>query len=138
MIWGDVGVDEGHAVHLQVGTFAEDINVLLDIEPTQGGETSELRPWESNGLDIERFCEEGDDFEAGNVGGWYDEACDGVCRAKLERMEFGHAAVENRSEELVRDIEVEMVPTVCGRNYQLENMIIKIGFKVDWGRNIEM
>lgn len=63
-----------HAVHLQVGTFAKDINVLFDAEPAQGREGCELGPWERDGLNKKWFREEGNNFEAGNVGVWDDEA----------------------------------------------------------------
>jgi len=91
-------MEDRHAVHLQIGTSAKNVHVLFDVEPAQGGEGCELGPWERDGLDKKWFGEEGNSFEAGNAGVWDDEACDGVYGAKLEGVEYGHAAVEDGAE----------------------------------------
>lgn len=122
-------MEDRHAVILQVGTFAKNIQMLFDVEPAQGGEGCELGPWERNGLDKKRFREEGNSFETGNAGVWDDEACEGVYGAKLESVEFGHAAVEDGAEQLVLHAETEMAPTVCRGNYQFENMVINVVFR---------
>lgn len=56
--------------------------------------------------------EEGNSLEAGNASVWDDEACHEIYGAKLERVEFGHAAVEDGAKQWVTRVKTEMVPTV--------------------------